>query len=104
VALEGSTPFFSPSLASGPGGSVAVVAYRVRSGGRADVVAATSSDRGVRWRRRLVRRPFSLSRAPRTLGGQRYLGAPGVAATPDGFAAAAVAGRDVVFKPLAPAR
>jgi hypothetical protein len=96
VALEGSTPFFSSALAAGPDGSIAVTAYRVRSGGRADVVAATSSD-GTRWRRERVAKPFALSRAPRSLGGQRYLGAPGLAALPVGFAVAPVIGRNVFY-------
>ena len=89
VALQGSTAFFSPALAAGPGG-VAVAAYRVRAGGYADVLAARSSDGGRRWERELVARRFALSRAPRTFGGQRYLGAPGLVALPDGVAAAPV--------------
>jgi hypothetical protein len=75
---------------------VAVAAYRVRSGGRADVLAAQSSD-GRRWERARVARRFALSRAPRTFGGQRYLGAPGLAALTDGFAAAPVLARNVFF-------
>jgi hypothetical protein len=74
VAIGGSSAVFTPALAVSPAAGVAVTAYRFRSGGRADAVAALSADRARTWRLRRLTPPFSLRRAPQTQGGDRFLG------------------------------
>jgi len=73
VIASTGTHAFSPALAASAG-TVAVTAYRLRRGARADVLAALSADGGRSWRLRHVTPAFSLQNAPRAQAGQRFLG------------------------------
>lgn len=87
VAVRHRRDVIAPALAAAPNGTLALTYYALSSGSRAALWTARSRD-GVSWHTRRVTPSFDLLRAPRE-GRDAFLGDySGLAATPNGFAAA----------------